>query len=91
MSFVACVVYRCSQQQEMYLYLRQGFTPAELPEALRGRTGRLTEVMNLELHPQRRLARVDVLRVIDELAAHGYFLQLPPNGAVNPRLNFGGG
>ena len=88
---ITCVVYRCSQQQDMYVYLRGDLKPADVPEPLRARTGTLTAVMNLELHPQRRLARVDVLRVIEALATTGYFLQLPPNGAVNARLNFGGG
>jgi len=88
---LSCVVYRCSQQQDMYVYLRADLTPADVPEALRARMGALSPVMNLELHPQRRLARVDVLRVIEALTGTGYFLQLPPNGAVNPKLNFGGG
>jgi uncharacterized protein YcgL (UPF0745 family) len=90
-SVIACVVYRCSQQQDMYVYLRADLKPADVPEALRSRTGALTAVMNLDLHPQRRLARVDVLRVIEALTTTGYFLQLPPNGAVNAKLNFGGG
>jgi len=43
----ACVVYRCSRQDQMYLYLREGFALADVPEALRQRTGRLSEVMRL--------------------------------------------
>ena len=85
----ACVVYRCSKQQEMYLYLRAGLVPETLPEPLLARTGRLTEVMRIELSPQRRLARVDVNRVIEQLAGPGFYLQMPPNGQIQVQLNEG--
>ncbi|EIT71476.1 MULTISPECIES: YcgL domain-containing protein [Hydrocarboniphaga] len=85
----ACVVYRCSKQQEMYLYLRAGLAPETLPEPLLVRTGRLTEVMRIELSPQRRLARVDVNRVIEQLAGPGFYLQMPPNGQIQVQLNEG--
>lgn len=85
----ACVVYRCSRQAELYLYLREDLSPEVLPEALRARTGRLTEVMRLSLHPERRLARVEVSRVIAALAGPGWYLQLPPDGQIHGHLDDG--
>lgn len=83
-----CLIYRCSKQDEMYLYLREDLNPDEhLPDALRARTGRLTQVMRLELHPERRLARADVARVIEQLQAQGWYLQMPPQGQVQAYLN----
>ncbi len=87
----ACVIYRCSKQQEMYLYLRADLAPETVPEALRARMGTLTRVMALELAPERRLARVDVRRVIEQLAEPGYFLQMPPNGHMQAKITYGGG
>ena len=84
-----CLIYRCAKQEEMYLYLRTGFTPEQLPEALLRRTGRLTQVMQLTLTPERKLARVEVARVIERLAADGWYLQMPPNAQLNPHLHFG--
>jgi uncharacterized protein len=84
-----CVVYRCARQPELYLYLRAGLAPAELPEALRRRTGALTQVMALSLSPTRKLARVDAARVIAALERDGYYLQLPPDGLVAGHLQFG--
>ena len=84
-----CLIYRCSKQPEMYLYVRADLPPAELPEALRQRAGRLTEVMRLELSQQRKLARVDVIRVIERLQAEGWYLQLPPEGLVHGHLDDG--
>ncbi len=83
----ACIVYRCGKQDEMYLYLRADLKQEDIPEPLRQRTGRLTEVMRLQLTPERRLARVDVLRVIERLSSDGWYLQLPPDGQVRAWLN----
>lgn len=84
-----CLIYRCARQAEMYLYLRDGLDPAELPAPLLQRAGLLTEVMQLDLHPTRRLARVDTQAVLTQLAERGWFLQLPPDGLVAAHLYFG--
>ena len=53
---------------------------------------RIDKVVNHMTDEDNKLhTRVDVLRVIEAIGSSGYFLQLPPNGAVNARLNFGGG
>jgi uncharacterized protein len=82
-----CRIYRCSRQPELYLYLPEDADPDTLPEALRQRVGRLTEVMRLRL--DRPLARVDVAQVRQALATQGYFLQLPPAGQVAAHLYAG--
>ena len=86
---VACVVYRCSRQDEMYLYVREGLDPATLPEPLQRQAGRLTEVMRLSLDSRRRLARADVATVVARLCESGWYLQLPPGGRVRAHLHFG--
>ena len=76
----------------MYLYVSrpseneaEAFDPLlVLPEAVRVAFGRATFVMDLELHAQRKLARVSVLHVMDSLATNGFFLQMPPEGLINP-------
>lgn len=87
---VDCVIYRCAKQAEMYLYLRSDLEVSDVPEALRKRTGMLTQVMALNLTPERQLARVDVQQVLAMLAEQGYFLQLPPRGQVSVHLTSGG-
>jgi len=86
---VACIVYRCARQDELYLYLREDVAPDSLPEALLRQTGRLSEAMRLDLHEGRRLARVDVTRVIAALSERGFFLQLPPKGHMHGHLQDG--
>jgi uncharacterized protein YcgL (UPF0745 family) len=84
-----CVVYRCAKQTEMYLYLRADMKPQELPEVLRKRTGMLTQVMELALSAERKLARVNVETVMMQLQAQGFYLQMPPSGLISENLHFG--
>lgn len=84
-----CEVYRCARQAEMYLYLRTGSKPEDLPEALLKLTGKLALVMPLQLSPARKLARVDVNKVIEKITSDGYYLQMPPKGHLDPHLYFG--
>lgn len=86
---VSCEVYGSRRQEALYVYLRTGLLPNDLPTALLERTGVLREVMTLELTPQRRLAHLDVNVVIRALNDVGYYVQLPPGDRVNAHLHFG--
>jgi uncharacterized protein YcgL (UPF0745 family) len=56
------------------------FAKAEtnIPEELRSRLGKIKEVMSLEITPDKKLARVDAAKVLNEIREQGYFVQLPP-------------
>jgi uncharacterized protein len=71
-------VYRSARRAGTYVYLaeRDGF--ARLPGALAESLGALEFVLELELAPERRLAREDPEQVRRNLAAQGWHLQLPP-------------
>ncbi|MGH8506579.1 MAG: YcgL domain-containing protein [Stenotrophobium sp.] len=84
-----CIAYRCARQNEMYLYVRTGLDPDTLPQALLRSTGKLTQVMELDLN-QRKLARVDTGKVLQALHESGYFLQMPPANGINGHLDDGG-
>ncbi len=78
-----CVIFRCSKKQEMYLYVpyREDETALlqGLPAGLEKLTGRLEKVMELELTPERKLARARVEEVMAALLEKGFYLQSPPN------------
>lgn len=78
-----CIVYRCSKKQEMYLFLPHSNDPEahlqQLPEGLVSMTGSLSEVMQLELGPERKLARANVTEVIKAIREQGFYIQMPPN------------
>ncbi|WP_353141481.1 YcgL domain-containing protein [Acinetobacter pragensis] len=87
-----CSIYKSSKKDEMYLYVArpaeneaEAFDPLEvLSEPVRAAFGRATFVMHLELSEARTLARVNVMHVIDSLETKGFFLQMPPEGLINP-------
>lgn len=70
----------------MYLYIPYGQDESayleSLPETLCQLTGELTKIMELELIPERKLARANVLDVMTSLADKGYYLQMPPNAIL---------
>lgn len=84
---VHCWIYKSLKKDEMYLYVREQDYAALVPEALLKAIGRLEKVMELDLHPDRPLAREDVKQVIGQLREQGYHLQMPPK--LIPELNDG--
>ena len=88
MKKVNCKIYRCSKRDEMYLYVLESKTIEDLPAELLALVKELTHVMDLELSPQRKLAREDVNKVMDKLEQDGYFLQMPPD-PLKPDLHQG--
>ena len=87
-----CNIYKSSKKEEMYLYVTRpaileddNSDPLDvLSDALRTAFGRATFVMHLELSETRKLARVNVLHVMDSLQTKGFFIQVPPEGLINP-------
>ncbi|MEB3766324.1 YcgL domain-containing protein [Acinetobacter sp. MD2] len=84
-----CDIYRSSKKDEMYLYVatsaQEHADPFEkVPEAVMLAFGKPTFVMHLELSEARKLARVSVLHVMDSLQTKGFFMQMPPEGLINP-------
>lgn len=71
-------IYKGSRRAETYLYLPEQDNFERVPTALLDAMGRLELVMELDLHAERRLARVDARDVIKSVAEVGYFLQMPP-------------
>lgn len=76
---VLCAVYRSPKKEGMYLYVPKTDQPFEqVPEPLLQRFGVPGHVLDLELTPARKLARVSAADVIKGLREHGFYLQMPP-------------
>ena len=73
-----CWIYKDRRRGETYLYLaeKDGFDAA--PRALLDAMGELDFVMELKLHPRRKLARARTEEVLRALSDDGYYVQLPP-------------
>lgn len=73
-----CFIYKSSKKEELYLYLDKKDDFSALPEALLQSVGHLEFVMELELTPERKLARERSEKVLAGLQEKGFFVQLPP-------------
>lgn len=71
-------VYRSERTADTYLFVQAADDLERVPRALLERLGGLAVVVEIELHPRRRLARADPRRVMECIDRDGYYLQLPP-------------
>lgn len=79
-----CFIYKSLKKDELYLYLDKKDDFSALPADLFTSLGRLQFVMELELTPERKLARENAEKVIASLRAKGFFVQLPPTRLADP-------
>ncbi|MDC0598821.1 YcgL domain-containing protein [Gammaproteobacteria bacterium] len=79
-----CIIYRSSRETELYLYIDKNIGLDKVPEDLLTRMGNMSEVMTLLITPEKKLARVKSVQVLEDIKEKGYFLQLPPT--FNPQV-----
>lgn len=72
-----CAIYKSQKKQDTYLYLAAKDDFSQIPEALLKLLGEPVHVMDLDLHPERRLAQEDVVEVLRNLEERGWHLQMP--------------
>ena len=82
-----CWIYKSPKKQEMYLYITRQDHFEDVPEMLLKKFGQPLFVMELELTPERKLARENVETVLNNLAENGFHLQMPPD--LKPSLYHG--
>lgn len=73
-----CSVYRSPKKEGMYLYVPKQDSFERVPPELLQTFGTPGHVLDLELTPERRLARVNATDVLNGVIQQGYYLQLPP-------------
>jgi len=73
-----CYIYRSRKKDEMYLYLRDKDDFSVVPAELMPYFLNPEFVFELELDPERTLARENVNQVMANLESQGFHLQLPP-------------
>lgn len=73
-----CSVYRSPKKEGMYLYVPKQDPFERVPEELLQSFGTPGHVMDLELTPERKLARVNAVDVLNGVLQNGFYLQMPP-------------
>ena len=72
-------IYKSSKKDELYIYLAKKDDFSNVPQALYDSMGKEPIfVMEIELSPEKQLAREDVMKVINSLQTQGYHMQMPP-------------
>jgi uncharacterized protein len=78
LEFMQCFIYKSLKREELYLYLANLDDFSCVPDALLQSFGRLAFVMELQLTPERKLARENAVKVMNSIQSKGFFIQLPP-------------
>lgn len=77
-----CYVYRCSAKLDMYIYLAEENNFDCIDEKLVKKLGTLNFAMSLELNNDTKLAKEDPAKIMENLSAQGFHLQLPPESSI---------
>ena len=73
-----CSIYKSPRKNEMYLYVLRADALKQVPEALLAAFGPPQHAFDMVLTPERKLAREDIHKVLENLDSQGYHLQMPP-------------
>jgi uncharacterized protein len=86
MNNIICQIFRSPKEEGMYLYVKKEEGLSRVPEQLLGLFGKPQPAMVLLLTPDKKLARVSVEKVAENLESQGYYLQMPPRGEQDPEM-----
>lgn len=75
---VHCCVYKSLRKQETFLFVLVEDDFSRVPEQLLEALGKLEKLIELELTPERQMARGKASHIINDLLEKGFHLQLPP-------------
>ena len=75
-------IYRCSLKPDMYIYLAEEDVFDNVPKEIFNSLGIVEFCMELNINPDRKLAREDTATVLSNLEQHGFHLQLPSDESV---------
>ena len=78
MNKLVCSIYRSSKKDGMYLFVDKQEDIARVPAELLELFGKPTGAMTLLLTPEKKLARADAKKVMEQIQNHGFYLQMPP-------------
>lgn len=83
---VICQIYRSPKEEGMYLYVKKEEGLTRVPDDLLKLFGKPQPAMVLLLTPEKKLARVTVEKVIENLESQGFYLQLPPRNEEDSEM-----
>ncbi len=79
-----CYIYRSLRKDGLYLFVLEEDEFDCIPESVMTHVGKLEKAMELELHPDLKLARGSADEVLANLKERGFHLQMPPQDEKLP-------
>jgi uncharacterized protein len=79
-----CFIYKSLKKEHLYLYIEKKDDFSKVPELLFNSFGKMAFVMELELTPERKMAREDAGNILASLKEKGFFVQMPPTKVPGP-------
>ena len=76
---IDCEIYKSVKKVDTYLYFKKPMDVELLPSELSKSLGKLEFVMEIELSVEKKLAREDILKVMDNIHQQGFHIQMPPS------------
>ena len=76
-------VFKTARRPDTFLFLPEGLPPGEWPDGLEEVFMPAEKVLSLTLTAEQPLAAQSAKRVMEEIVAKGYFLQLPPQPSLS--------
>ena len=73
-----CSIYKSWKKDGMYLYVPKKDLFNRVPKELMELFGRPAHVMDILLSRDKKLALADTRKVMDDIRAKGFYLQMPP-------------
>lgn len=73
-----CEIFKSPRKDEMYLYVDKTEGMERVPEALLEVFGHPVSVTTMLITPEKKLARAEADKVMKEIRANGFYLQMPP-------------
>lgn len=75
---IICSIYKSPRKDEMYLYVDKKDLLKRVPDALVEMFGTPLHLMDMPIMNGRKLARVDVDKMLEGIKEKGFYLQMPP-------------
>lgn len=79
-----CCVYKSLRKQKTFLFVSKENDFSRVPEPLLKALGEVEKLLELELTPERQMARGKASHIINDLLEKGFHLQLPPTEKPEP-------
>lgn len=77
-----CYIYRCSKKPDMYIYLKDQDDFSTVPKHILKSLGETEFTLEVDITPEKKLAKEDAKKVISNLEEHGFHLQLPSEKSI---------